>query len=168
MLQAALWNGPERTSDCDDFATPPRDPQRSAAAVATAAAMAERRATFNAALDSLCELLWRSPDNCLAATKAGAVLALTGCIFSTASHLPPNPVTLQLLRALVTCDAHRETIHDTLVSCLTIPALVRLLDASLLHAPPEHRCASPLTGSGLSELRCVIRYIRHEELGMRS
>ena len=90
-------------------------------------------AIFNAALECLAELVTRSADNCREAVRQRAVPLLTSYI-SSHTGSPPNPAALRVLHQMVTCRAHAEEIHDNIMTCLTIPALVHLLNASLLHA----------------------------------
>jgi hypothetical protein len=96
-----------------------------------------RRATFSAALECAAELVTRAADNCLAAVHLGIIPLLTSYI-SAHTNPPPNPAALRILYQLVTCAPHRDEVYDGVLSCLTIPALAHLLDASLLHAGPEH------------------------------
>lgn len=101
-------------------------------------AACQRRATFNAALECCKELVTRCPENAQVAVKHGVVSIATTYI---ATHLnpPPNPAALRLLYQLVVCKEHSQAIYETMTSCLTIPALARLLDAALVHAGPQDR-----------------------------
>lgn len=101
------------------------------------AAVALRRATFNSALECIAELVTRCPENCREALHCRIIPILTSYI-STHSNPPPNPTALRLLYQMVMCAQYRGEIFDGMMSCLTIPALTRLLDASLLHAGPLH------------------------------
>jgi hypothetical protein len=105
---------------------------------AATSAAAQRRATFNASLECCTELITRCPENCLIAVRQGVISIATSYI---AAHLnpPPNPAALRLLYQIVTCKQYSEEIYDTMMSCLTIPALTRLLDAALVHAGPQDR-----------------------------
>ena len=105
-----------------------------------AAALA--RATLNAALECTAELVTRCPPNCLEAVRNNIIPLLTSYVSSHRSP-PPNPAALRCLYQLVTCAPHRAEIYDGIMSCLTIPALTHLLDASLVHAGPEHCGALP-------------------------
>jgi hypothetical protein len=112
----------------------PSEPEALSASTATV----QRRATFNASLECCKELITRCPENVKVAVSHGVVSIVTTYI---ASHLnpPPNPAALRLLYQLVTCKEHSEDIYETMTSCLTIPALARLLDAALVHAGPQDR-----------------------------
>ena len=107
-----------------------------------ASAQSQRRATFNASLECCKELVTRCPANAQVAVSHGVVSIATTYI---ATHLnpPPNPAALRLLYQLVVCKEYCEEIYETMTSCLTIPALARLLDAALVHAGPEDRGTQP-------------------------
>lgn len=90
-------------------------------------------AIFNAALECLAELVTRNAENCREAVNQRAVPLLTSYISSHADP-PPNPAALRVLHQMVTCKAHAEHIHENIMTCLTIPALVHLLNSSLVHA----------------------------------
>lgn len=115
-------------------AVPSDDPSDQSAA----SALMQRRSTFNASLECCKELVTRCPENAKEAVKHGVVSIVTTYI---ATHLnpPPNPAALRLLYQLVVCKEHAEEIYETMTSCLTIPALARLLDAALVHAGPQDR-----------------------------
>ena len=127
-------------SQDDDFELP-GTAFSTAATDAEAARRAERRAAFNAALECLAELVLRCPANCKAAVQHHVIPILTSYISKHRSP-PPNPAALRTLYQLVACVEHRTEIFDGFMSCLTIPALTRLLDASLILAGPEHRGAT--------------------------
>jgi hypothetical protein len=102
---------------------------------------AQRRAAFNAALECVAELVTRCPSNCKAAVDHSIIPILTSYL-SKNQNPPPNPAALRTLYQLVSCVEHRQDIFDGIMSCLTIPALARLLDTSLVLAGPAH-CSKP-------------------------
>lgn len=123
----------------------------------TNSASAQRRATFNASLECCKELVTRCPENARVAVSHGVVSIATTYI---ATHLnpPPNPAALRLLYQLVVCKEHSEEIYETMTSCLTIPALARLLDAALVHAGPQDRGAH-LSHTGFISFVPVLRVL---------
>lgn len=147
-----IWAGTHTCTCMQDHDFEQSGPAASSAPTdAEAQQRAQRRATFNAALECLAELVMRCPPNCKAAVQHHVIPILTSYISKHQSP-PPNPAALRTLYQLVSCGEHRTEIFDGFMSCLTIPALTRLLDSCLVLAGPEHRGALLATHRGSQRL----------------